>query len=93
MYRYHGEVIKLNDKDYQKLEKTFNKLDLNMELMVMDMAFQEERPANWYMAMLYKLRYQQDKAKPQSTRDRPLVQDLTDRSWADNIVELKQIKG
>lgn len=91
-YAWQGEVIKLNQKDYARLERTFTKLDLGMELLVMDMAFTNERPDNWYMAMLYKLRYQHEKAakQPDSTRERSLEQDLTDRGWASNVRAIGQ---
>lgn len=90
-YHWQGEVIKLNEKDYNKLERAFPKLDLEMELLVVDAIFSNERPQNWYMAMWYKLRHQQDKAnkEPESTRNRPIEQDLTDRSWADNVRAIK----
>lgn len=87
MYAFIGETIKLNQKDFDKFERLFPDLDLNFELTLIDMALTEENPKNWYMALLYKLRYRNDrvkenKRKERTTRDRPLIEDLTDRSWA-----------
>lgn len=91
-YHWQGEIIKLTEKDYLKLERIFPDLSLEMELACMDMVFCDDRPKNWYMTMMYKLRFQQEKVnkQPQSTRERSIEQDLTDRSWADNV---KQIRG
>lgn len=89
-YYWEGEIIKLNEKDFDKLEKTFSSIDLSAELAVMDMVFLDEQPKKWYVAMLYKLKHQNDKAKsniatqakPKTTRELTLVENLTDRSWA-----------
>ena len=92
MYMWEGETIKLNAQDFKKARQNYPNLDLNLELGVLDAEFSHSPPKNWYVPMLKKLAYQERKARErgqQSTRQRTLTEDLTDRSWADNVVKLE----
>ncbi len=64
-YRYAGEVIKLNERDYQKLRSTYSSIpDFDSALATIDVSLAaEKKHKGWFVALTKKLNYQQQIAK------------------------------
>ena len=61
-YFFKGSVIKLTQKDYDKLAELFPLIDLSSELKRFDLAFTHDgNRKNWFMQLQAKLKYQNDK--------------------------------
>ena len=60
-YRYAGEVIKLNERDYQKLRSTYSSIpDFDSSLATIDVSLAaEKKHKGWFVALTKKLNYQQ----------------------------------
>jgi len=63
-YRYVGEVIKLNQRDYEKLRSTYHSIaDFESELATIDMALaSEDKRKNWFVVLSNKLNYRHQNA-------------------------------
>ncbi|WP_166310659.1 helix-turn-helix domain-containing protein [Photorhabdus cinerea] len=57
-YAFKGEVIKLNQKNYDNWKKIFPHIDLDTQLQRLDIEFQAEKPKNWFVTASHKLNYQ-----------------------------------
>ena len=91
-YHWEGELIKLNEKDYNKMLKSFPFVDLDIELMILDEVIASEKPKNWYVALLYKLRYRNDQIKVSKEKNESkegCFDRHVDRSWAPKLVASK----
>tara|TARA_R100001015_G_C4585080_1_gene141090 strand:- start:236 stop:940 length:705 start_codon:yes stop_codon:yes gene_type:complete len=64
-YRYEGEVIKLNERDYDKMRSTYSAIpDFDSALATIDIGMAaEKKHKGWYVALTKKLNYQQQLAK------------------------------
>lgn len=64
-YRYEGEVIKLNERDYNKMRSTYSAIpDFDSALATIDIGMAaEKKHKGWYVALTKKLNYQQQIAK------------------------------
>jgi len=63
-YHFCGKVVKLNSKDFDKFAKQFDLIDLEYHLRIIDEALLAGgSQKQWFQPMLYKLAYQNDKAK------------------------------
>lgn len=67
-HAFSGEVIKLNQKDYDNWKKIFPHIDLDTQLQRLDIEFQTERPKKWFITASQKLNYQNSQ---QSSRHSP----------------------
>lgn len=58
-YRYEGEVIKLNERDYNKLRSQYSAIaDFDSELATIDMALaSKDKQKDWYVVLGNKLNY------------------------------------
>ena len=63
-YRYEGEVIKLNERDYNKLRQQYSAIaDFDSELATIDMALaSEDKHKNWFVVLGHKLNYRHQNA-------------------------------
>jgi hypothetical protein len=63
-YRYEGEVIKLNERDYNKLRSQYSAIaDFDSELATIDMALaSEDKHKNWFVVLGHKLNYRHQNA-------------------------------
>lgn len=51
-YRFAASVIKLSEKDYLQLKKTYNAIpDFDAELLAADQQYSREPPGNWFCAL------------------------------------------
>lgn len=48
-YKYHGKVIKLNEKDYNQWQNSYRYIDLDSELQRLDDYYAENNITNWWM--------------------------------------------
>jgi hypothetical protein len=64
-YRYEGEVIKLNQRDYDKMRSTYSDIpDFDSALATIDIGMAaEKKHKGWFIALTKKLNYQQQVAK------------------------------
>lgn len=64
-YRYEGEVIKLNQRDYDKMRSTYSDIpDFDSALATIDIGMAaEKKHTGWFVALTKKLNYQQQMAK------------------------------
>ncbi|MDC9607206.1 helix-turn-helix domain-containing protein [Xenorhabdus griffiniae] len=72
-HAFRGEVIRLNQKDYDNWKKIFPHIDLNNQLQRLDIEFQAEMPKNWFITASQKLNYQnsQQFSRKQITNPKP----------------------
>lgn len=98
-YVFEGEVIKLNATHYYKWAELYKNLNLTEELIQLDELFQirkmeGEHMKKWFSEAFNRLNgrnkiagrnrgYQSLPNGIRSTRDIPIQEDLTNRSWAD----------
>lgn len=95
-YLFEGDTIKLNEKDFNKAQRLYQNLNLAAELEQLDVELYGTK--KWWPVMHAKLNYRNNVAKNRpasvnqnnvaylnnrSTRDIPLTEELSDRSWAD----------
>ncbi|EOL8933203.1 hypothetical protein ACM91U_003196 [Cronobacter sakazakii] len=57
-YAFEGNVIRLNQKDFDSWKALFKNIDLAAELTRLDMEFTHEKPKNWFSTASAKLNYQ-----------------------------------
>ncbi|WP_338804446.1 helix-turn-helix domain-containing protein [Xenorhabdus griffiniae] len=57
-HAFRGEVIRLNQKDYDNWKKIFPHIDLDAQLQRLDIEFQADKPKNWFVTTSQKLNYQ-----------------------------------
>ena len=64
-YRYEGEVVKLNQRDYDKMRSTYSDIpDFDSALATIDIGMAaEKKHKGWFIALTKKLNYQQQVAK------------------------------
>ncbi|WP_053014282.1 MULTISPECIES: helix-turn-helix domain-containing protein [Xenorhabdus] len=67
-HAFSGEIIKLNQRDYDNWKKIFPHIDLDTQLQRLDIEFQAERPKKWFITASQKLNYQNSQ---QSNRHSP----------------------
>ena len=68
-YAFCGEVIKLKQKDFDKWQSLYSKIDLTRELERFDLEFSNDKPKNWFMTLSAKLNYQNKNATKPTKRD------------------------
>lgn len=94
-YVFEGELIKLNERDFNKMQTMYQNINLRAELDQLD--FELRGTKKWWPVMNAKLNYR-NKVSPQrqkyvtqgnvaainnrSTREMTLDEELSDRSWA-----------
>lgn len=61
-YAFTQGKIKLSDKDYQEIKQTYDAIDVDKEMRLMEPAL----PNNWFIALKKKLEYQQRSALSKS---------------------------
>lgn len=93
-YKFEGDVIRLNQKDFDDWQKMYPSLDLAHELSQMDLEFKIRREGGehlkkWFPEAYKRLNTRNIYAKKNgantrhtSTRDMTLEQELNDTSWA-----------
>ncbi|EMI4427822.1 hypothetical protein V6478_001175 [Providencia rettgeri] len=63
-YAFEGQVIRLNQKDFDTWKGLFPNIDLVAELTRLDLEFEKDKPKNWFSTASAKLNYQNKNAKP-----------------------------
>lgn len=61
-YAFEGQVIRLNQKDFDTWKNLFKNIDLVSELTRLDLEFAKEKPKNWFSTVSAKLNYQNKNA-------------------------------
>ncbi|MCK7176000.1 hypothetical protein L8P05_18940 [Enterobacter cloacae] len=61
-YAFEGNVVRLNQKDFDSWKALFTNIDLVAELTRLDMEFTHEKPKNWFSTASAKLNYQNKNA-------------------------------
>lgn len=61
-YAFEGQVIRLNEKDFDNWRALFSNIDLTAELTRLDLEFTHEKPKNWFNTASAKLNYQNKQA-------------------------------
>ncbi|HFK5702823.1 TPA: hypothetical protein ACG0A7_002562 [Enterobacter roggenkampii] len=61
-YAFEGNVVRLNQKDFDSWEALFTNIDLVAELTRLDLEFTHEKPKNWFSTASAKLNYQNKNA-------------------------------
>ncbi|MFZ4835908.1 hypothetical protein [Rouxiella sp. Mn2063] len=67
-YAFEGNVIRLNQKDFDRWRALFRNIDLQSELMRIDIEFTNEKPKNWFNTLSAKLNYQNKQGGSQFAR-------------------------
>ncbi|QLQ63921.1 MULTISPECIES: HNH endonuclease [Providencia] len=63
-YAFEGQIIRLNQKDFDTWKGLFPNIDLVAELTRLDLEFEKDKPKNWFSTASAKLNYQNKNAKP-----------------------------
>lgn len=61
-YAFEGNVVRLNQKDFDSWKALFTNIDLAAELTRLDLEFTHEKPKNWFSTASAKLNYQNKNA-------------------------------
>ncbi|MGK0703339.1 hypothetical protein ACSFCW_07585 [Yokenella regensburgei] len=61
-YAFEGNVVRLNQKDFDSWKSLFTNIDLVAELTRLDLEFTHEKPKNWFSTASAKLNYQNKNA-------------------------------
>ncbi|HGD3582197.1 TPA: hypothetical protein ACI4GT_002931 [Enterobacter hormaechei] len=61
-YAFEGNVVRLNQKDFDSWKALFTNIDLVAELTRLDLEFTHEKPKNWFSTASAKLNYQNKNA-------------------------------
>lgn len=61
-YAFEGEIIRLNQKDFDRWKEIFSNIDLQSELLRIDIEFINQPPKNWFTTLSAKLNYQNKQA-------------------------------
>ncbi|QCT21794.1 hypothetical protein FEM41_20110 [Jejubacter calystegiae] len=61
-YAFEGNVVRLNQKDFDSWKALFSNIDLVAELTRLDMEFTREKPKSWFNTASAKLNYQNKNA-------------------------------
>lgn len=61
-YAFSGMVIKLNQADFDRWQKLYDKIELRYELARIDIEFANDKPKSWFNALSAKLSYQNKQA-------------------------------
>lgn len=64
-YAFEGNVVRLNQRDYNAWKRLFPHIELSSELMRLDLEFTNEKPKNWFSTASAKLNYQNKQAAKQ----------------------------
>ncbi|MCK6836259.1 hypothetical protein L8S32_05220 [Enterobacter asburiae] len=67
-YAFEGNVVRLNQKDFDSWKALFTNIDLVAELTRLDMEFTHEKPKNWFSTASAKLNYQNKNAIRQTVK-------------------------
>lgn len=67
-YAFEGNVVRLNQKDFDSWKKLFHNIDLVAELTRLDLEFTHDKPKNWFSTASAKLNYQNKNAIRQPTK-------------------------
>lgn len=76
-YAFEGEVIRLNQKDFEQWASIFSDIDLLHELKRFDVEFSKEKPKNWFSALSAKLNYQNETARKRKQQRQPIPNQST----------------
>lgn len=67
-YAFEGNVVRLNQKDFDSWKALFTNIDLVAELTRLDLEFTHEKPKNWFSTASAKLNYQNKNALRQPVK-------------------------
>ncbi|MBX9031225.1 hypothetical protein HCH06_17845 [Enterobacter ludwigii] len=67
-YAFEGNVVRLNQKDFDSWKALFTNIDLVAELTRLDLEFTHEKPKNWFSTASAKLNYQNKNATRQPVK-------------------------
>lgn len=67
-YAFEGNVVRLNQKDFDSWKSLFSNIDLVSELTRLDLEFTHQKPKNWFSTASAKLNYQNKNAYKQPAK-------------------------
>lgn len=67
-YAFEGNVVRLNQKDFDSWKALFTNIDLVSELTRLDIEFTHDKPKNWFSTASAKLNYQNKNAYRQPVK-------------------------
>ena len=93
-YVFEGEKIKINEKDFNRMQQMYQNINLMAELDQLDLELRDEK--KWWLPLQAKLNYRNKNAPKKqvayyqdnvahlnrSTRDITLEEELSDTSWS-----------
>jgi biotin operon repressor len=80
-HAFKGEIIRLNQKDYDNWKKLFPNIDLGTQLQRLDIEFQAEKPKNWFVTTSQKLNYQNIQAGSKNKPTKRITGSFSDRNY------------
>lgn len=80
-YAFEGQVIRLNEKDFDNWQKLFSNVDLTAELTRLDLEFTHDKPKNWFSTASAKLNYQNKQPSYSQPRKSPMAEKFAAKNY------------
>lgn len=80
-YAFEGQVIRLNEKDFDNWKALFSNIDLTAELTRLDLEFTHDKPKNWFSAASAKLNYQNKQPSYSQPRKSPVAESFSTKNY------------
>lgn len=80
-YAFEGQVIRLNEKDFDNWKALFSNIDLAAELTRLDLEFTHDKPKNWFSTASAKLNYQNKQPSYSQPRKSPVAESFSTKNY------------
>ncbi len=80
-YAFDGQVIRLNEKDFDNWKALFSNIDLTAELTRLDLEFTHDKPKNWFSTASAKLNYQNKQPSYSQPRKSPVAESFSTKNY------------
>jgi len=80
-YAFEGQVIRLNEKDFDNWKALFSNIDLTAELTRLDLEFTHDKPKNWFSTASAKLNYQNKQPSYSQPRKSPVAESFSTKNY------------
>ncbi|WP_314721507.1 hypothetical protein [Rahnella variigena] len=80
-YAFEGQVIRLNEKDFDNWKTLFSNIDLTAELTRLDLEFTHDKPKNWFSTASAKLNYQNKQPSYSQPRKSPVAESFSTKNY------------
>lgn len=80
-YAFEGQVIRLNEKDFDNWKALFSNIDLTAELTRLDLEFTHDKPKNWFSTASAKLNYQNKQPSYSQPRKSPVAESFATKNY------------